>query len=273
MGFDQDRHDERLGRSLSERLSAVADAQAGPALPAGVPLAELRAAGRRRVRRRRGLQTAAVVLAVAGSLSLGLQLRSAGTPRPVSGASPVASPSSPSPAASSGAPSAPAPPADPFACPGSSPASESPTDPGPSGPANDPVVQTAAGTVSALGPRDYPEQFAGVCVDSAEHTLYVYRVPGSDFDTAARQQAQRPGLTLRFVDAKYSAAQLKPIAARIRADLPWRSLDGTITSVSTMADGSGIRVGSARANAVRAELLAAYGPAVTVVQEEAPQAD
>ncbi|MFJ9516823.1 hypothetical protein ACIRPK_00900 [Kitasatospora sp. NPDC101801] len=40
-----------------------------------------------------------------------------------------------------------------------------------------------------------------------------------------------------------------------------------------MADGSGIRVGSARADAVPAELLAAYGTPVLVGRQEVPQAD
>ncbi|MER5635984.1 hypothetical protein ABT095_03390 [Kitasatospora sp. NPDC002227] len=240
--------DEQFEEHLGARLAARAEAGAGRAAP---PLAELRRAGQRRLRARRGWQLAAVVVLVAGGAALGSGL---GGGRP---AVPSTLPGTPSPTYV----------VDPSYCTGSD---RAPVLAGPSGLPGDPLVDAAAKVADELGRSAYRASYTGVCAEHWTHTLFVYRVRGSDFDSALTARVTEPGVTLRFVDAKYSKQKEDALVQRIVQDgAYWRSKGVQVTDSSARYDGTGVVVGVVGADAARAAMLARYGGMVSVV-EHAP---
>ncbi|AUG79364.1 hypothetical protein CFP65_4630 [Kitasatospora sp. MMS16-BH015] len=246
--------EEQFEELVTTRLAAEADAAVGNP---PVPLAELRRAGQRRLRARRGWQLAAAVVLVAGSTALGAGLsghQGRAVVVPAVSSTPSGTPS-PSPSYL----------VDPSYCTGSDRAPVPAA--GPSGLPNDPVVDAAAGVADGLGRGAYRASYTGVCVEPWTHTLFVYRVRGSDFDSVLTARVAKAGLTLRFVDAKHSKQQEDALVQRVVQDgAYWRSKGVQVTDTSARYDGTGVVVGVVGADAARAAMLARYGGMVSVVE-------
>ncbi|GAA2752958.1 hypothetical protein GCM10010440_71050 [Kitasatospora cinereorecta] len=178
----------RLAARLGEHAQGVG-------MVGGVPLEQVRAAGRRRVRRVRGAWAGAVLMVGAVCTGALLQLPGGTTARE---------------AASVGVGQAEAyriPPQDcsydgllmrgasgrPVASPGADVTMVTPE------PAEFVAVQLAT-AVDKLG-EQYPDNFRGTCWDGPKRTVYALRTQGSGFDAKATAlAAERPGVTLKLVD-------------------------------------------------------------------------
>ncbi|WP_051969994.1 hypothetical protein [Kitasatospora azatica] len=228
-------------------LTELLTGAAGQVRPTEPPLGELRRLGARRQRRRRAVRMAAAAVAVCAAVAVG----QFGIPGFEQG-----------PAGGAGT-------RDPLRCTGAPPPVPAPTG---SATAADqgPDVEGAAGAAEQFGEGSaYLNVYSGVCIDHPRHTVYVYRVRGSDFDKVVRGAAGRPGVTLRFVDAKYSHVKLAEAADRIIGDQYWRQKGVLIRSTAALPDGSGVEVAVTDPDALRAELVARYGPVVASVVQGA----
>ncbi|MFI6152061.1 hypothetical protein ACIBCA_05165 [Kitasatospora sp. NPDC051170] len=135
----------------------------------------------------------------------------------------------------------------------------------------DEAVSRAGAAVAELGVGPYRDQFFGMCVggDARPGTLYVMRTPGAaDFERAVRERVGSSEVGIEFRDAAASRVALDALAARIagEAETYWKPRNVTLVGVAVCADGAGVRVDVAQqAEAVRAEILARYGPLVVEV--------
>ncbi|MFJ9692957.1 hypothetical protein [Kitasatospora sp. NPDC101183] len=133
----------------------------------------------------------------------------------------------------------------------------------------DPALDQVARAAADLGTGLYRDQFFGMCYDSATRTLFVMRKEGAyAFDTALRERVFSGGVRFDFRNAADSRIALDALAARIagEAETYWRPKGVTLVGVAVCADGAGVRVDVAQqAEAVRAEILARYGPLVVEV--------
>ncbi|GAA4862156.1 hypothetical protein [Kitasatospora terrestris] len=241
MAADEDGFEAELAEGLAERARGLRPT-------GGIPLDELRAAGRRRALRVRAGRAVAAVAVVAGCAALLTVPGGAGAPE-VGPADPVVS-ASPSPAPLPGRPGL-------RECRGGPAALRGLVADGPAtqGDVLLPLDLAALnGTVAELGPTDHPDVLFGVCWD--DRTLYVMRYPGSTFDTqVGAAAAQRPSVTVEFVDAAAPWQEQCLIAALVRKD-------PAVSAVSVRADGSGLRVVSSQ---TREQLVERYGPLVAEV--------
>ncbi|MFE0459686.1 hypothetical protein ACFW1A_10540 [Kitasatospora sp. NPDC058965] len=162
---EEDEEDDDFEDDLTARLHAAAGGY-GPVEP---PLAELRRLGSRRALPRRAARVTGAVVALAAVLGTAVTVNQFGLPRLAA-----------RPAAWDPAHCTSAPPARP-AAPGSVAGSPLPV-PGP-------YVDGSAEVAERIGESSYQDFYSGVCMDPPGHTLYLYRVRGSDFDEVVRAQA------------------------------------------------------------------------------------
>ncbi|MER5865008.1 hypothetical protein [Kitasatospora sp. NPDC002040] len=240
---------------LAARLNAEANTRVGAVR---APVAELRQAGRRRLRAGRirlALAAAAVLAACAG---VTVQV----TEPPARPAAPLAvltahpGPPSPTPVADDRST-------------GFCPASPAPGSAAPTAEVPNPgaALRKAMAQVGELGRTYFPDRYAGVCADS--RTLYVYRVPGGDLDSASRLSVTDPTVLLRFVDAPYSRAELTELIDRIAKDRPyWEGRGVLLSGMAFAPDCAGLVVTTAQAATVREEVRARYGPRILRVDPQ-----
>jgi hypothetical protein len=110
---------------------------------------------------------------------------------------------------------------------------------------------------SAVG-TGFPDSFAGVALDQDHGRLLVYRVPSPKFDQAIGQQLT--GAPYLLVDAAHSARQLHSVADRVRADRDyWQAHGVAVNSISPLADGSCVEVGTDSPATAKAPFAQRYG--------------
>ncbi|MEU3452285.1 hypothetical protein ABZ671_01540 [Micromonospora sp. NPDC006766] len=78
----------------------------------------------------------------------------------------------------------------------------------------------AAEAVNNAAARRWPDTFAGTSVDVPANVLMVHRVaPAAGLDAAVRKMV--PDVTIKSIDARYSAKALDGWIAQVRADTAW----------------------------------------------------
>lgn len=85
----------------------------------------------------------------------------------------------------------------------------------------DPDLYRASRDIADLAVGPYRDQYFGMCSDEAAHTLYVMRTFGAgDFERAVRERVSSAKVRIEFRDAAGSRVALDALAARIAADAP-----------------------------------------------------
>ena len=136
-----------------------------------------------------------------------------------------------------------------------------------------PSAGTLAQEIDSYAAAEFPAYFSGVAIDSDHRTVIVYRLAGADIDESVH--AHFPDAPLRFVDARYTEAQLQTLTRQISADLPyWRQHGVTISVVGPAPDRSAVTIGTPDPAAVQGTLYARYGAdKVRVTQAAVPRQD
>ncbi|MET8277810.1 hypothetical protein [Micromonospora sp. NPDC005174] len=99
------------------------------------------------------------------------------------------------------------------------------------------VLMAAAGTVETHAARNWSRAYTSVSLDVPGGVLLVHRVPTPGFDAEIRPLAR--GVTVRFVDAAYSARTLDGWFERVQADMDyWRRQGVMIHSLWWNGEGS-----------------------------------
>ncbi|GIJ12158.1 hypothetical protein ACFFMR_33005 [Micromonospora andamanensis] len=80
-------------------------------------------------------------------------------------------------------------------------------------------LMDAGGTIDTVGPRRWPDSYAGVATDMPAGTLLVYRIPTPGIDAQIR--ALVPQVRVRMIDVAHSARHLAAWSEQVRADVPW----------------------------------------------------
>jgi len=120
--------------------------------------------------------------------------------------------------------------------------------------AQDPV----ATALNAYCQQTFPDTYAGLELQSAQHDIIVYRRPTPGFDDTVRSRF--PSARVVFRDARFSQRYLQQLTQRVLADAPyWRSHNIDIATVGPMADGSGVQIGTPQGSSARAALEERYG--------------
>lgn len=130
-------------------------------------------------------------------------------------------------------------------------------------------VMDAAGRVDEIGPKRWPDQYAGVATDFPGRAMTVYRVPGGDIDADVRALAG--GVTVRFVDAMVPATTINRWLDRVRADTDWWAERGVIVWSVWPQFGDCVGLGVDRPAEQSAEVIGHY-PDMRVCVEQGYEA-
>ncbi|GHF85007.1 hypothetical protein GCM10018790_73260 [Kitasatospora xanthocidica] len=252
----EDGFEEELAVRLGARAARVG---------AGAPVAELRVAGRRRLRRTVAVRGAAAVAVLALGAGVLTQLGGGGS----AALGPAAAPSrTPSPTPSDGRLVQRGAENDilvtrVLSCPGGSFASAVPI--GLETP--QPELSAAGQTVEHIVRDGYDDHYFSTCRDTETNTLIVRRNPGpTGLDAAVAQAlAPWPAVKVKFVDTP-SYPSLLTLAREIRAEAgDWSATYKVkIVNVEIAVDGTGVIIHTPQAETAREQLIKQYGHLVSV---------
>ncbi|MFD4910334.1 hypothetical protein [Kitasatospora purpeofusca] len=129
-------------------------------------------------------------------------------------------------------------------------------------------TRAVADAIRRFGAQRYPDQWFGACTDQVTRTVYVMRTPGSDLDTVLPQSVPHPGVVVEFVEAVGSRRFFEALAVRIEVEDAafWAQRGVKISGVRISEDGAGVVVETEQATTARADIVARYGDLVIEVR-------
>jgi len=136
-------------------------------------------------------------------------------------------------------------------------------------PANQEELVALAGRLQPYAQAHFASVYTGLELHSERDRIRVYRKASTDFDAWVVREFAAD--CVEVVDARYSGTELKTLADRVSADLPyWQAKGLPIVSVGVKPDGSGIEVGTGDVERTKRELAQRYGTdaPITVVHSE-----
>ncbi|WP_405005917.1 hypothetical protein OHV13_18595 [Kitasatospora purpeofusca] len=129
-------------------------------------------------------------------------------------------------------------------------------------------TRAVADAIRRFGAQRYPDHWFGACADQVTRTVYVMRAPGSDLDTVLPQSVPHAGVGIEFVKVVGSRRFFETLVARIEVEdaAYWAQRGVTISGVRISEDGAGVVVETEQATAARADIVARYGDLVIEVR-------
>ncbi|MFJ9949307.1 hypothetical protein [Kitasatospora sp. NPDC091207] len=127
-------------------------------------------------------------------------------------------------------------------------------------------TREVANAIRSFGAREYPEYWFGACTDVTTDVVYVMVASGSDIDKVLPEAVPHTGVTVQFVYVGGSRKYYQALAERITSEdaAYWAQRGVKISEIRISEDGTGLIFVTQQAAAAKADILARYGAKLVI---------